>query len=339
MARHVVEAARGIDPAKIVVVVGHQADDVQKVVAGPGVETVVQRELLGTGHAVLQARASFAGSKGPVVVLCADTPLITTDTIRSLVELHQKGRSAVTLVSVKVSDPFGYGRVLRDTSGVKAVVEEKDATAAQRKISEVNAGIYCFDAPFLLAALEKLGRNNAQGEYYLPDTISLARKEKRRVSALLAQDADEVMGVNSRSELSRAESIMRRRVNGRWMADGVTMSDPDSVSVGLDVTIGRDTTIYPNVRLEGKTSIGNDCVLYPGSRVVDSSIGDGVTVKDCCVSRRRVAAAPGGARAPPARLGHRAERDRQRRGRNRRSAKAARRTIFPTSATRRWGRT
>ncbi len=163
------------------------------------------------------------------------------------------------------------------------VVEEKDATAAQRKIREVNAGIYCFEAKFLLSSLALLGKNNAQGEYYLPDTIALARKKKRSVAALLCSDPDEVMGVNSRYDLSRAEAVMRQRTNRRWMLEGVTMLDPGTIFVGSEASLGRDVVLYPNVRIEGRTKIGDACVIYPGTRIVDSVLASHVTVKDSSV--------------------------------------------------------
>jgi bifunctional UDP-N-acetylglucosamine pyrophosphorylase/glucosamine-1-phosphate N-acetyltransferase len=283
LVRHVLNAVSDLDPEKVVLVLGHQADKVRNAVVDYGAEIVLQAEQLGTGHAVQQAKESLAGATGPVLVLCADTPLLTSGTLRSTIELHRKSRAAVTLITARVEDPFGYGRVVRGKTGVMGVVEEKDATAAQRKIKEVNAGIYCFDPAFLLPALERLGKNNAQGEYYLPDTIGLARKQKRTVAALMCGDSDEVLGVNSRLDLSRAEAIMRERINRQWMLDGVTMIDPVTTFVGSGVSMGRDVVLYPNVRLEGKTKIGDSCVVYSGSRIVDSAIAGSVTVKDCSV--------------------------------------------------------
>ncbi len=172
---------------------------------------------------------------------------------------------------------------MRAGAGVSRVVEEKDATAAQKKIKEVNAGIYCFDPKFLLASLDLLGKDNAQGEYYLPDMIELAKKKKRTVAALVCGDPEEVMGVNSRNDLSRAEAVIRRRTNGRWMAEGVTMFDPETTFVGTEVSLGRDVVLYPNVRIEGKSKLGDACVIYPGSRIIDSIIAGTVTVKDCSV--------------------------------------------------------
>lgn len=281
--QHVLNAAAGVEPEKIILVLGHQADKVRSAVGEFRPEIVLQAEQLGTGHAVQQATVAISTGAGPVLVLCADTPLITSKTLQDVVDLHRKSRATITLVTAKVENPFGYGRVVRGKSGVMRVVEEKDATAAQKKIQEVNAGIYCFDREFLLASLRVLGKNNAQGEYYLPDTVELAKKKKHRVSAFLCQDSQEVMGVNSRFDLSQAEAILRRRINRQWMLEGVTMVDPDTVFVGNDVRLGRDVVIYPNVMIDGRTRIGNGCVIYPGTRIVNSVIGEKVIVKDCSV--------------------------------------------------------
>ena len=280
---HVLNAVSGIEPEKIILVLGHQADKVRSAVGEYRPEIVLQTEQLGTGHAVQQAAAALSSGAGPVLVLCADTPLITSTTLQDVLDLHQKSRAAVTLITAMVDNPFGYGRVVRGKSGVTRVVEEKDATAAQKKIQEVNAGIYCFERKFLLSTISALGRSNAQGEYYLPDTIELANKKKLRVSAILCKDPNEVMGVNSRYDLSRAEEILCRRINHRWMLEGVTLLGPDAVFIGDEVRLGHDVMIYPNVRIEGRTRIGNGCVIYPGTRIVDSVIGDNVVVKDCSV--------------------------------------------------------
>lgn len=283
LVHHVLSAAAGIDPEKIILVLGHQADAVRSTVGHYKPEIVLQREQLGTGHAVREAKEAIANGTGPVLILCADTPLLTGRTLRSLIELHEKSRAAVTLITAEAENPFGYGRVLRGKTGVMKIVEEKDASPAQKKIREVNAGIYCFEKKFLLEALDGLGRNNAQAEYYLPDTIALARKNKRKVSALFCSDSLEVLGVNTRADLSAAEAVLRDRVNSTWMLAGVTMVDPATTFVGHAVTLGRDTVLYGNVRLEGKTRIGEGCTVYPGSRIVDSVIGNGVTVKDCSI--------------------------------------------------------
>jgi len=283
LVQHVLSAVAEIDPEKIVLVLGHQANAVKKAISEYRTETVLQAKQLGTGHAVQQAAGALEGASGPVLILCADTPLVSSKTLGSVIDLHQRSHAAITLVTTIVEDPFGYGRIVRNRSGVTGVVEEKDATAAQRKIKEVNAGIYCAEKKFLLASLTRLGRNNAQGEYYLPDTIALAKKNKRRVSAFLCSPAEEVMGVNSRLDLSRAEAIIRDRINRAWMAEGVTMLDPGTISIGSEVSLGRDTVLYPNVRIEGRSKLGEACTVYPGVRIVDSVIADHVIVKDCSV--------------------------------------------------------
>jgi bifunctional UDP-N-acetylglucosamine pyrophosphorylase/glucosamine-1-phosphate N-acetyltransferase len=280
---HVLNAAAGLDPEKIVLILGHQADAVRKSAEQYRAEIVLQREQLGTGHAVQQAREAISASSGPILILCGDTPLITAGTLKAVVELHKKSRAAVTLLTTVMKDPFGYGRVVRNKTKVRAVVEEKDASAAQKKIQEINAGIYCFEKKFLLSTLDRLGKNNAQGEYYLPDAIALAGKKGLGVSALLSNDPDEVMGVNTRYDLSRAERILRARINRQWMLEGVTMLDPDSTVIGSTVSLGRDITLYPNVILEGTTRVGDDSVVHQGSRIVNSVIGHGVMVKDCSV--------------------------------------------------------
>jgi bifunctional UDP-N-acetylglucosamine pyrophosphorylase/glucosamine-1-phosphate N-acetyltransferase len=299
--KHVLNAASGMDPEKIVLVLGHQADKVRNALGDLQVQIVLQAEQLGTGHAVQQAVDAIRAASGPVMILCADTPLLTSETLKDVAALHAKSRAAVTLLTFRTENPFGYGRIVRGKSGIMRVVEEKDATSAQKKIQEVNAGIYCFDAAFLLSSLALLGKNNAQGEYYLPDTIELARKKKRSVAALLCSDPDEVMGVNSRYDLSRAEAVMRRRINRRWMLDGVTMLDPDTVFIGNEVSLCRDVVLYPNVTIEGRTKIGGGCTIYPGTRIIDSVIAANVTIKDSSVIEESEVA-PGAAIGPFAHL-------------------------------------
>lgn len=284
LVQHVLNAASGIGPEKIILVLGHQADRVRAAVEEYRPEIVLQHEQLGTGHAVSRAKEAIAASAGgPVVVLCADTPLLTAATLQSLLALHQKTMSAITLITADAEEPYGYGRIVRTKTGVSKVVEEKDATPAQRKIREVNAGIYCFDPTFLLDSLDRLRNDNAQGEYYLPDAVRLAVRQKRKVSALRCAEPDEVLGVNTRKELSLAETVLRCRTNNTWMLAGVTLLEPETTFIGDQVVIGRDTILYGNVRLEGRTSIGEACTVFPGSRISNSVLGSSVTVKDCCV--------------------------------------------------------
>ena len=281
--RHVLDAVKPLGPGKTAVVLGHQADRVREAMDGYAVEIVHQAEQLGTGHAVRQAADIITAAEGPVVVLCADTPLLTPGRLISLIEAHSRAKAAVTVMTAMAEDPAGYGRVVRGKSGVMRIVEEKDASAAQKKIREVNAGVYCFEKKFLLSALGGIKNRNAQGEYYLPDTIALARKKKLKVAAVLCPDPDETMGINSRYDLSQAEMVLQARTNLRWMLEGVTLPDPATVFIGADVVIGRDSIVYPSVRLEGKTTLGEGCAVYPGSRIVDSTLGSGVVIKDCCV--------------------------------------------------------
>ena len=301
LVQHVLNACLAVDPGKIVLVLGHQADKVREAVREYKPEFVLQYEQLGTGHAVRQAGEAIAGAAGPVMVLCADTPLLTGETLKKVVELHQKSRAAITLITAVVPDPFGYGRVVRGKTGIMRIVEEKDATASQKKIKEINAGIYCFEKKFLLSSLDGLGKNNAQGEYYLPDAVALARRKKLVVSAFVNENIDEIMGVNTRHDLSRAEAVMRDRVNRKWMLEGVTMLDPASTFIGSGVTLGRDIVLYGNVRLEGKTRIGEACTVFPASRIADSVIGSNVTVKDSSVIEES-AIAPGASIGPFAHL-------------------------------------
>ncbi|MFA5074344.1 MAG: bifunctional UDP-N-acetylglucosamine diphosphorylase/glucosamine-1-phosphate N-acetyltransferase GlmU [Nitrospirota bacterium] len=281
--QHVLKAVSGIHPAKSIVVLGHQAHKVQEVLSDSGVTVVIQAEQLGTGHAVQQTTKSISAFSGPVLILCADTPLVRESTLQAVLDHHTKSKAAVTVLTTTVENPFGYGRIVRKGSRVQRIIEEKDATASQKKIREVNTGIYCFNRDFLLSSLVSLGKNNAQGEYYLPDTVALAEKKKKIVTALVCQDPDEVMGINSRYDLSRAEAIMRNRINKTLMLNGVTMLDPDTIFVGSDVSVGKDVVLYPGVRLQGKTMIGDGCTIYPGSRIADCVLKNNVTVKDYCV--------------------------------------------------------
>ena len=288
MLLHVLDAVRGIGPQRTVVVLGHQAERVRTAMQGYDVTVAIQEEQLGTGHAVRQAGDAIAAAEGPVLVLCADTPLLTTGTLQQLVEAHTRTRAAVTVMTAKVDDPFGYGRIVRTKSGISRIVEEKDASAAQRKIREVNTGIYCFEKAFLLSALGGITNSNAQGEYYLPDAISLARKKCLRVSAVLCSTPEETVGINSRVDLSAAESILQRRINRRWMVQGVTMHHPETISIGTDVMLGRDVVLYANVRLEGSTRIGEGTIVMSGCRIRDAVVGSGVAIKDHCVIEQSI---------------------------------------------------
>lgn len=265
------------------VVVGQGADAVRSHL-GERAHYLTQAEPLGTGHAVMTARDILADYRGHVYVLAGDTPLLRADTLKAL---HQKaietGSDAVALTA-RIDDPAGYGRIVRDETGAfQAIVEDKDATPAQKAIPEINASIYCFSAPRLLEALDHLTNDNAQKEYYLTDTLVIIKAAGGIVETLCLSDPEEIMGINDRAQLSAVNAIMRRRINEAHMRKGVTMIDPANTYIDAGVTIGQDTVIYPGNVLEGATAIGRGCVLYPGSRIADSVIGDGVTIQSSVI--------------------------------------------------------
>ncbi|MGQ9475748.1 MAG: bifunctional UDP-N-acetylglucosamine diphosphorylase/glucosamine-1-phosphate N-acetyltransferase GlmU [Actinomycetota bacterium] len=265
---------------RILVVVGSHGREVASEV-GHRVECVFQEERRGTGHAVMVAAPRI--KEDEVLVLTADSPLLTAATLRSLVKRHEEGRAAATLLSAVLEDPTGYGRIKRDAGGaVIGVVEETEASPEEKTIREVNTSTYVFDWKALSAVLPRLRPDNAKGEYFLTDALAhLAREGGLEVYT--TPDPEEVLGVNSRVHLARAEEIMRGRINRRWMEEGVTMEDPATVYIGPEVVIGRDTVLRPMVILEGRTVVGRNCRLGPGVRVVDSRLGDGVSVEQSVI--------------------------------------------------------
>jgi bifunctional UDP-N-acetylglucosamine pyrophosphorylase/glucosamine-1-phosphate N-acetyltransferase len=279
-----IETARRLPSDKIIVVVAHQAEVVKEVLGDRPVEIVHQGRPLGTGHAVLQTQSSLADFKGPVLILNADVPLITVETLQSMLKIHRDQGADLILLTATLSNPEGYGRVIRDSGGdVIAIVEEADATPAQRSVREINTGFYLVNAPFLFEVLKGLKSDNAQKEYYLTDIVGAAVRQGRRLGTISARDPDEVMGINSRADLARAEKMIARRIAERHMREGVTLLDPDTTWIEADVAIGRDTVIYPHVRLEGASRIGEDCVIHSHTRISNCRLGTGVTVKDSCV--------------------------------------------------------
>lgn len=282
MIRLVVEAARAAGCERIVTVTGHKAEAVEALIED--VSCVRQDQQLGTGHAVMCARAALSPAAGSLLVLSGDTPLMTPETIAGLAAMRESGGSAVTVLTASVPDPTGYGRIIRDRDGeVAAIVEEKDCTPEQRRVTEVNTGTYCFDAEVLFAHLDRLTTANAQGEYYLTDMIRVFSEEGLTVSAMHTDDPYETLGVNSRLQLAEASSILQGRINRDHMVEGVTMIDPALVWIGPDVQIGRDVEIGPMTFLMGDTRIGDGVVLGPNTRVTDSVIGDGAVVDSSVV--------------------------------------------------------
>lgn len=266
---------------RILVVVGHGATEVREEV-GDRAACLVQEERRGTGHAVMVAAPHIQEEE--VLVLTADSPLITSQTLSKMCELHCSEGPAVTLIGTVLPDPTGYGRILRDEDGaVVGVVEETEASPEEREIKEVNTSTYVFRWEALKGVLSDLSTDNAKGEYFLTDALGLLVKAGEGVAAHMTPDASEVLGVNSREHLARAEALMRERINRRWMEEGVTMEDPSSTYIGGEVFIGRDTVLRPLVMLEGKTVVGEECVLGPGVRLVDSRLGNGVVVEQATV--------------------------------------------------------
>lgn len=307
MVLYAVDVALRLAGHRIAVVVGHQADRVRQVIeAGvarrPGAESlsiVEQAKQLGTGHAVMQSRSVFVAEEAArptqYLILNGDTPLLSEQTARELLRVHQSQGATVTILTAKLDDPRGYGRVIRPevsdscgdvvSSDVLEIVEDRDATPAERATKEINVGTYVVSGDFLFAALDKLKPDNAQGEFYLTDIVRMAAAQGRRVAAVTLQDPDEGLGVNTRRQLAAAERVVRQQIRERWLDAGVTMRDPGSVWLDAEVTIGKDTVLYPNVTLEGRTAIGAGTTIRSGVRISDCIIGNDVEILDYCVLR------------------------------------------------------
>lgn len=287
---YMVSLARQIADAHVAVVIGHQAEQVRAVLEQSKADfepfnIVLQSRQLGTGHAVRQAEAVvMPGGKASCkscLILSADTPLLRRETIERLLAHHEQERATLTLLSATLSDPAGYGRVVRGKDGrVVNVVEERDATPSERTISEVNAGAYVIETQFLFKTLPGIRPRNAQGEHYLTDLVGLAAAGGARVAGMKIADASECSGINTREHLACVEQAMRQRIRTRWLEAGVTMLDPQTTFIDDRVTIGPDTVLYPGVTLEGATTIGAGCVIRSYARVTDSAVGDSVTIED-----------------------------------------------------------
>ena len=266
---------------RVVLVVGPNADGV-RALAGDGVTIVEQRERLGTGHAVLQARAACP-STGPVLVLAGDMPLLLLSTLERLVEHQRTTAAAATVLTAVVARPYGYGRVLRVAGRVSRIVEERDATADQKRVDEINTSVYCFDARRLWPALGEIKPNNDQGELYLTDVVELLARAGAKVEAVSVSDPAEALSINDRRQLAELAAIQRRRILDRLMVEGVTVIDPAATYVDVDVEVGEDTVLHPGTTLQGSVRIGERCTVMPGSRIRDSVLGDEVTVLDGAV--------------------------------------------------------
>ena len=275
----VVRLARSLEPRSITLVLGHGADEVRAWFSkAKDVQFVVQEPQLGTGHALLQTRSLLEDKAGRVLLLSGDVPLLTAASVRRLLDAQTALRAAVVVATARVGNPAGYGRIVREGGRLTRIVEHRDASEAERAIDEINSGVYVFDLGLLFGALARVGSANAQGEYYLPDLVGIHAQDGRAVDAQVVADPDEIRGINTRAELAEVGRLLQGRTNQALMADGVTLVDPATAYIGPDVTIGQDSVIHPFVFIEGSTSIGANCEIHAGVRVVDTNIASNVRI-------------------------------------------------------------
>ncbi len=279
MLRLVLDCIFKLRPEKIYVVVGYQKEAVMKEAQSEKIGFVIQRRQLGTAHAVLAAKEILKKeSNKNLLIVNADLPLLRKETLKPFLDLHKKEGNSLTFLSADVNNPTGFGRVLRSGDKIEKIIEEKDASASQRKIKEINAGVYLFRIKDLLKALPKVSNQNKKGEYYLTDVIEILINQDKKVGLYKASRPEEVIGINDRYELAKAVEILRERKIKSLAEDGVTVYDPSTTWIDLDVKIGRDTTIYSSAIIEGKSVIGNQCQIYPFVHIIDCKIGDRVKI-------------------------------------------------------------
>ena len=288
MVELVLDSLSDLEMQEVITVVGHGAERVKEVL-GDRTKFVLQAEQLGTAHAVKVAKDELRDKEGTTIVMYGDTPLIRSETINSMLDHHENTNAKATVLTAIAGDPFAYGRIIRDVNGkLVKIVEEKDATEQEKKIKEINSGIYCFDNKLLFEMLEKVKNDNKQGEYYLPDVLGLIREQKEIIETYLCEDFDETFGVNDRVALAYAENVMRNRINTKHMLAGVTLVDPTNTYIAPNAVIGRDTTIYPNVTIKSNTIIGEDCQIKPNSYLENAKIGNGVKVLSSTISDSKI---------------------------------------------------
>ncbi len=284
MIEYALRAADVVFPSTTTLIVGHRADMIRDRLAERGnFHFALQEPQLGTAHAVQQAESHLAGRKGTVILLSGDVPLLKASTLRRLLETHKNAGAAATVVTAVVDRPYGYGRIVRTKGRIARIVEERDAAANVRKIREINSGIYAFDLAPLFDALRAIASQNTQGEYYLTDLVAIYRRRRLPVETLLVENAQEIRGINSRTELAEVSSIVRQTKNEELMAAGVTIVDPATTYIDSDVEIGADTVIHPGVVIEGHTRIGSACEIQGSVRIRDSEIADRVRINNFCL--------------------------------------------------------
>lgn len=273
---YVLDAAEAVSAERILTVVGHGADQVREVFEDR-CEFVLQREQKGTGHAVMEAMPALTGAHGTVLILCGDTPLLRGETLDNFLGAHEREGAACSVMTARIDDPFGYGRIVRGQDGsLLRIVEQRDASPEEQTISEINSGVYCFDLDFLREAVTELRTDNDQGEFYLTDTVAICNEKGKKAMAWAVNDFEEVKGINDRKQLSEAGKILFRRKNDALMKEGVTVISPETTFVDPDAEIGYDTILEPFCTLRGKVKIGTGCTIGPRSELTNSSLGDGV---------------------------------------------------------------
>lgn len=276
----VLNVARRLNPEKLVVVIGYQKELVREKFSAPDIIFIEQDEQLGTGHAVLMTAPILENFQGTILILNGDVPLLTGETLKKFIAFHIENQNTLSLLTTYLDNPQGYGRIQRDKGGqIQRIVEDKDLPPGMDLGSEINSGIYCVQGEFLFSALRNLDDQNAQREYYLTDVVEKVIRQGRKVGSFPAPDSSEVMGINDRQDLARANQVLRERIAKRHMLAGVTLIDPQNTYIDYEVEIGRDTVIYPNSFLLGKTSIGQNCLVEPGCKVSNSQVGNFVTIK------------------------------------------------------------
>jgi len=288
MVNQVIDTVRKSGITDIDVVIGRGAEKVKMATDSRKVHYSIQEEQMGTGHAVMCSSEFLMGKKGIVAIFTGDAPLISEESIKKLVDFHSKGGFKATILTSIVACADGYGRIIRKDNGeVYKIVEHKDCSGSELEVREINSGMYCFDIEALLDSLDKLNNNNSQGEYYLTDVIGILAHEGHKIGAVPVP-SEETMGVNSRAQLSEAEGVLRKRINEKHMVNGVTLIDPNTTYIDVDVEIGSDTIIYPGNVIQGNTFIGEKCFLYPNSRISNSTIGREVTIQSSVILDSKV---------------------------------------------------
>lgn len=283
MIQYVVDALKDTKVADLVTVVGHGAEEVKKTIDDES-NFVLQEEQLGTAHAVMQAEQLLQNKSGTTIVVCGDTPLITTETYSQLFEYHEENNAKATILTTKVTDPTGYGRVIRDEAAmVERIVEQKDATQEELKVNEINTGTYCFDNEALFSALKQVSNDNAQEEYYLTDVIEILKEAGEAVTAYVTEDEEEIIGINDRVALAEASNIMKNRINEKHLRNGVSIIDPNNTYIGPLVTMEQDVIVKPGTTILGKTHVAEDAIIGPNSEVVNCTVGKASIVRQSTI--------------------------------------------------------